>query len=153
MSSVAITSSLDVESSLFESCCESWLWYLAINTTIKIKINQSNCSHWFYLIVAMCFSPHSGPSSGSLVKSVSCYWTVEMWIHFSATYHNHIMHATVTKLQKCSNFKMFKNLDLFEILSSLNVKFYVVFVSMSRTAGCRSQGVRCYTVCYRSYSR
>jgi hypothetical protein len=49
-------------------------WYLAVNTTIKI--NQSNYSHWFYLIVATCFGPHLGQSSGSLIKYVSCYWTV-----------------------------------------------------------------------------
>jgi hypothetical protein len=34
-------------------------WYLAVNT-IKIKINQSNCSYWFYFIVATCFGPHFG---------------------------------------------------------------------------------------------
>jgi hypothetical protein len=25
-------------------------WYLAVHTTIKIKIQQSNCWHWFYLV-------------------------------------------------------------------------------------------------------
>jgi hypothetical protein len=49
-------------------------WYLVVNKTVKI--NQSNCSHWFYLIVATCFGQHLGPSSGNLVKYVSCYWTV-----------------------------------------------------------------------------
>jgi hypothetical protein len=62
-------------------------WYLAVNTTIKI--NQSNCSHWFYLIAATCLGPHLGPSLGSLIKYVSCYWTVLIWIHISTTYHTH----------------------------------------------------------------
>jgi hypothetical protein len=44
--------------------------YLAINTTIKV--NQSNCSHWFYFIVATCFGPHLGLSSGSLTKYINC---------------------------------------------------------------------------------
>jgi hypothetical protein len=39
----------------------------------QIKINQSNCSHYFYLMVAVCFGPHMGPSSNSLVKYVSTY--------------------------------------------------------------------------------
>jgi hypothetical protein len=58
-------------------------WYLAVNKTIKI--NQSNCSHWFYLIVVICFDPHLGSSSRSLIKYVSYYWTVVIWIHISAT--------------------------------------------------------------------
>jgi hypothetical protein len=45
----------------------------AVKITIKIKINQSNCSHWFYLTVATCFGPHMGPSSGSPIKYVSFY--------------------------------------------------------------------------------
>jgi hypothetical protein len=60
-------------------------WYLAVNTTIKI--NRSNCSHWFYLIVATCFGPHLGPSSGSLIKYFSCYWTVIIWIHILLTWY------------------------------------------------------------------
>jgi hypothetical protein len=48
-------------------------WYWAVNTTIEIKINKFNCSHWFYLIVATCFGPHLGPSSGSLIKYVTCH--------------------------------------------------------------------------------
>jgi hypothetical protein len=75
-------------------------WYLVFNTTIKIKVNQSNYSHWFYLIFATCFGPHLGPSSGSLIKYVSCYGTVLIWIHISATHHNHIIRETVTKLQE-----------------------------------------------------
>jgi hypothetical protein len=74
-------------------------WYLAVNTTIEIRINQSKCSHWFYLIVATCFGPHMGPSSGSLSKYFSCYWTALIWIHISAAHHNHIVHATITKLE------------------------------------------------------
>jgi hypothetical protein len=68
--------------SLFSSCCVSWLWYLAVNVTIKI--NRPNCSEWFYLIVAISFGPRLGPSSGSFTKYVSCYWAVLIWIHISA---------------------------------------------------------------------
>jgi hypothetical protein len=102
---------------------EHW-WYLAVNTTINI--NQSNCSHWFYLIVATCFGPHFGLSSGSLIKYVSYYGTVLIWTHIGATHHNHTIHATGTKLKNFYNFKIFKNLKLFKIPLSLNVKFYVL---------------------------
>jgi hypothetical protein len=33
------------------------------------------------------FGPHFGPSSDSLIKYVSCYWTVQIWIHISSTHH------------------------------------------------------------------
>jgi hypothetical protein len=75
-------------------------WYSTVNTTIKIKINQSNCSHCFYLIVAACFGPHMGLSSGSLIKYVLCYLTDLIGIHISATHHSHIIHATAMKLQE-----------------------------------------------------
>jgi hypothetical protein len=45
--------------------------YLAASTTIKI--NQSNCSHWVYLVVATYLCSHLGPSSGSLIKHVLRY--------------------------------------------------------------------------------
>jgi hypothetical protein len=51
-----------------------YLVHLTANATTKL--NQPNCSHWFYSIVATCFDPHMGPSSGSIIKYVSCYWTV-----------------------------------------------------------------------------
>jgi hypothetical protein len=50
------------------------IWIFGGNKTIII--NQSNCSHWFYLIVATYFGSNLGPSSGSLTKYVSCYSTV-----------------------------------------------------------------------------
>jgi hypothetical protein len=63
----------------------------AVNTTIKI--NQSNCLHWFSLITATCFDPHLGPSSGNFVKYVLCYWNILIWIHISVNHYNHIIHV------------------------------------------------------------
>jgi hypothetical protein len=65
------------------------------------------------LRVATCFGPHSGPSSGSLIKYVSCYWTVLIWTHITATRHSHIVHAAATKLQE---FLYLKNIPQFKII-------------------------------------
>jgi hypothetical protein len=81
-----------------ETAQVNW-WYLTVNTTIKIKTNQSNCSHWLYLIVAKCFGPHLGPYSGSLVNYVSCYWIVLIWIRVRDAHYNHIIRATIKKLK------------------------------------------------------
>jgi hypothetical protein len=115
-------------------CC----WYLAVNTTIKI--NQLNSSQWFYSIVATCFGPRFGISSGGLIKYVSSCSTALMWIHISATYHNHAIHATATREQEFFWFKIFQGLKWYKIILSLNVKFHVVFVFMSRIVGCPSPG-------------
>jgi hypothetical protein len=79
-------------------------WYLAANTAVN-KMNQSNCSHWSYFMVATCFDRHMGPSSGILIKYVPGYWTGLMWVHISATYHNHIVRATAMKLQEIFYFQ------------------------------------------------
>jgi hypothetical protein len=44
-------------------------WHFVVNTAMKIKIYQSCCSNWFYLIVATGFCLHMGPSSGSLINT------------------------------------------------------------------------------------
>jgi hypothetical protein len=69
----------------------------AVNT--RIQINQSNCLQWFELITATCFGPHLGPSSGSFIKYVSCYWNIQIWIHISVDHCNHIIFVTITKLE------------------------------------------------------
>jgi hypothetical protein len=108
-------------------------WYFAVNTTIEI--NKSNVSNWFYLIVATCFGPHLGPSSGSLIKYVSCYWTVLIWIHISATYQSY----NTCNLHVVARIP-FQNLKLYKIILPLNIKFYVccfcVHVPQCRFAWC-----------------
>jgi hypothetical protein len=56
---------------VFALLCVMIFGILAVNTAIKI--NQPNCLYWLYLITATYFGPHLGPSSGSLIKYVSCY--------------------------------------------------------------------------------
>jgi hypothetical protein len=47
------------------------------------------------------------PSSDSLIKYVSCYRTVLIWIQISATYHNVTIHETATQLQEFFQFNFF----------------------------------------------
>jgi hypothetical protein len=124
-------------------------WDLAVNTTIKIKlkikINQSNRSHWFYLIVGTYFGQHMGPSAGSLIKHISCCLNILIWININVTHHNHVNTQPSRSCKNFTNFKIFQNLKIIYIILSLNVKFYVVFVFLSRIVGCPSLRVRCHT--------
>jgi hypothetical protein len=53
--------------------------------------------------------------------------------------------------QNFSNLNIFQNLKFkFKILWSLNVKFYVAFVFLSRIIDCPLPGVLCYAIRYRS---
>jgi hypothetical protein len=64
------------------------LWYSDRQHNKYFKINQSNCLHWFYLITATCFGPYFGPSSGSFIKYISCYWNILIWVYISVNHYN-----------------------------------------------------------------
>jgi hypothetical protein len=66
---------------------------------MKIKINQSNCSHWLYLIVVTCFDPQLGLSSSCLVK----------WIHIR-------MLTAVSSFGQCESY--FRELPVLHISGS-----------------------------------
>jgi hypothetical protein len=118
------------------------MWDFVVNTTIKIKINHSNCSNWFYLILNTCFGPHLGPSSGSLIEYVSCYWTVLICIYISVNSSQSHNTCNGNKIARIFLFLTFlKNFKLFKILLSFNLTFYLIFVFLSRILYCTSPRV------------
>jgi hypothetical protein len=119
---------------------KNW-WYLAVNTRIKtIKIKQSNCSNWFCLIVAACFGPQLGTSSGSHIKYVSCYWTVLIWIHISACNRHEVARIfIILKFSKFDfKFKIIKNSLVVECKILYCFYIFVTHCTLSFA------GVRCY---------
>jgi hypothetical protein len=67
------------------------LWYFSDSDrqhNKHFKINQSNCSRWVYLIIATCFDPYFGPSSGRFIKNASHYWNILLWIHITVNHYN-----------------------------------------------------------------
>jgi hypothetical protein len=121
-----------------ETKCNILLWYSGRQHYKYLRINQSNCLHWFYLISATCFGPYFGKPSGSFTKDISCYWLFLIWMYFVCMYiageglkrpqhRDHpwsilvvIIIIIITKIAKIY-FKFFK------ILTSLRRKFLRLF--------------------------
>jgi hypothetical protein len=110
------------ERSIFTVCivlCHD-LWHSGPPKQEEI-INQSNCSHWFHLITAICFGPYLGPSSGSFIKYVSCYWNILIWSISVLIIMIIIMHVIVNKNTFFLILKLFSSLQCKFLLSSRNV--------------------------------
>jgi hypothetical protein len=65
-------------------CVHAVMWYTwwldrQHNKYFKYKPTKCCYLHWLYLVTATCL----GPYWGSLIKYISCYWNILIWIHVS----------------------------------------------------------------------